>query len=108
MTPRTWGMGSVASRLSTRRAPATSYSNWQNLLDRKPGKEPRDGNCRISPNYLRLTIGLTMARIVSMKISARGLRVRLLNVRIAVVRGAFGNLTERALSEGSLPGSNNA
>src|SRR5437763_1053956 len=111
MTPRSLGMGSVASRLSTRRAPATSYLNWQNLLDRKPSKEPGDRNscnCRILPNYLRFTIGLTMARIVAMKISARGLRVRFLNVRIAVVRGAFGNSTGRALSEGCLPGNNNA
>src|SRR5215813_2840460 len=38
MTPRSWAMGSVASRLSTHPAPATSYSNWQNLLDRKPSK----------------------------------------------------------------------
>src|SRR6476659_9538630 len=103
MTPRSWGMGSVVSHLSIRRAPATSYLNWRNLLDKNVIKEPRhdnSSNCHISRNYLRFAIGLTMARIVSMKISARGLRVRFLNVKIAVVPGAFGNSTERALSEG--------
>src|SRR5258708_22123710 len=111
MTPRSLDMGSVASRLSIRRAPATSYSNWQNLLDRKPSKEPQgvtSCNCPISPSYPRFTSGLTMARTVSMKSSARGLSVRFLKVKIAVVRGAFGNSTGRAFSEGCLPGSNNA
>jgi len=46
--------GSVASRLSIRRAPAISYSNWQNLLDRKPSKEPR-GHFVQLPHFAELS-----------------------------------------------------